>query len=124
MYLARRYVTGFVCWLISFCCILWTDEQEKRSCPQCGAKVGPKGSHRVIPLFLSNLTAKDTGELETALKRLDEEKRLRKQVPLLRCMCFLFLGDSALFEVSFVPSICHRCVFISGLIFPSITTVL
>lgn len=48
--------------------------------------MGPKGSHRVIPLFLGNLTAKDTGELETAMKRLEEEKRLRKQVPLLRYM--------------------------------------
>lgn len=54
--------------------------QERRSCPQCGAKVGPKGSTRVVPLFLSNLVATDTGELETARNLLDEEKRLRKQV--------------------------------------------
>eukprot|EP00752_Nemacystus_decipiens_P012701 g11253.t1 len=53
--------------------------KERRSCPQCGAKVGTKGSNRVIPLFVQNLVAKDTGELETARMFLEEEKRLRKQ---------------------------------------------
>lgn len=42
--------------------------------------MGPKGSARVIPLFLHNLVATDTGELETLRSTLDEEKRLRKQV--------------------------------------------
>lgn len=56
------------------------NRQERRSCPQCGAKVGPKGSARVIPLFLHNLVATDTGELETLRSTLEEEKRLRKQV--------------------------------------------
>ncbi len=79
--------------------------QERRSCPQCGAKVGAKGSNRIIPLFLQNLVAKDTGELEAARELLEEEKRLRKQVrvcgvvgwrsaavryPLLSFFCFLF----------------------------------
>lgn len=54
--------------------------QERRSCPQCGAKVGAKGTNRIIPLFLHNLVAQDTGELETARTLLEEEKRLRKQV--------------------------------------------
>lgn len=58
------------------------DHQERRSCPQCGAQVGPKSSKRVVPLFLATLMAKDTGELETARNLLDEEKRLRKQVSL------------------------------------------
>ena len=62
-----------------FHCIL-TIRQERRSCPQCGAKVGPKGSARVIPLFLHNLVATDTGELEALRSTLEEEKRLRKQV--------------------------------------------
>ncbi|CAM9216700.1 unnamed protein product, partial [Hapterophycus canaliculatus] len=53
--------------------------KERRSCPQCGAKVGTKGSNRIIPLYLQNLVAKDTGELETARSLLEEEKRLRKQ---------------------------------------------
>ncbi|CAM9676450.1 unnamed protein product [Ectocarpus sp. 12 AP-2014] len=53
--------------------------KERRSCPQCGAKVGAKGTNRIIPLFLQNLVAQDTAELETTRTLLEEEKRLRKQ---------------------------------------------
>lgn len=42
--------------------------------------MGAKGTNRIIPLFLQNLVAQDTGELETARTLLEEEKRLRKQV--------------------------------------------
>lgn len=70
--------------------------QEKRSCPQCGAKVGPKRTNRIIPLFVNTLVAQDTGELETARKLLEGERRLRKQVLSSACLLPLSSGGGAM----------------------------